>query len=84
MLHDNGEMQILVYSDWRSLVQEQDLNYLEELFRSFIERVSEDPSALFKQLSSLSVGPVRTKCTGTKTYSDLLSEPQYSRFIELR
>jgi hypothetical protein len=84
MLHDNDEMQILVHPDWRSLVQEQDLDYLDELFESFIERVSEDPLALFKQLTSLSVGPIVTKCAGTKAYSDLLGDPQYGHFVELR
>jgi hypothetical protein len=84
MLHDNDEMQILVHPDWRLLVQERDLDYLEELFGSFIERVSEDPSALFKQLSSLSVGPIVTKCAGTKAYSDLLGGTQYGHFVELR
>jgi hypothetical protein len=82
-LHDNGEMQILVHPDWRSFVQERDSDYLEELFESFIERVSEDPPVLFKQLASLSVGPIVTKSAGTKAYSDLLDDPQYGHFVEL-
>lgn len=83
-LHDNSEMQILVNPDWRSFVQKQDSDYLEELFESFIKRVREDPLALFKQLTSLSVGPIVTKCAGTMAYSDLLGDPQYGHFVELR
>jgi 5'-deoxynucleotidase YfbR-like HD superfamily hydrolase len=83
-LHDNNEIHILVHPDCRTLVQGQDLDYLKELFASFIERANEDPLALFKQLSSLSVGCLVTKCTGTKVYSELLGAPQYRHFIELR
>jgi hypothetical protein len=83
-LLDDGEMRILVNPEWRSFVKEQDLGYLEELFESFIERVSEDPSVLFKQLSSLSVGPIVTKSAGMKAYTDLLGDPQYGHFVELR
>lgn len=82
-LHDSGEMQILVNPDWRSFVQEPDSDYLEELFESFIELLVEDPSALFKQLASLSVGPIVTKSEGTRAYSDLLRDPQYGHFVEL-
>jgi len=84
MLHENKEVQILVNPDWRTLIQEQDLDFLEELFGSFIKRASEDPLALFEQLTSLSVGPIVTKCAGTKAYSDLLVDPQYCHFVELR
>lgn len=82
-LHDNYDMQILVHPDWRSLVQKQDLDYLNELFESFIERASDDPLVVFKQLASLSVGPIVTKCAGTKAYSELLGDPQYGHFVEL-
>jgi 5'-deoxynucleotidase YfbR-like HD superfamily hydrolase len=82
-LHDSGEMKILVNPDWRSFVQEQDSEYLEELLKSFIERVGEDPSTLFKQLASLSVGPLVTKYAGTKAYSDLLCDPQFGHFVKL-
>jgi hypothetical protein len=82
-LHDNGEMQVLINPDWHSFVQEQDSDYLEELFKSFIEQVSDEPSVLFKRLASLSVGPIVTKSAGKKVYSDLLGDPQYGHFVEL-
>ena len=82
-LYDRDRMRILIDPDWRTLVHEEDLKYLESLFRDLAERAKEDPLALFKQLSSLSVGPVITQFRSTAPGGGLRNEPPCERFIEL-
>ena len=45
-------------------VQESDLQYIDQLLRDFCERARQHPNALFKHLSSLSVGPLVTHKVG--------------------
>jgi hypothetical protein len=47
-----------------SIVQKEDLAYLQSLLRDFKKRARLDPASLFKQLSTLSVGPLVTGVAG--------------------
>ena len=57
---DGGILRFFVQPKWRTFVQPEDLDYFESLLRDFPTRAAADPKALFKQLSSLSVGPLVT------------------------
>lgn len=65
MLRDaRGDLRFLVDPGWRATVREEDRQYLESLLGDFLERAKEQPENLFKQLSSLEVGPLVTQETG--------------------
>ena len=79
----NSSLRFLVDPNWRSLVQLEDVNYINDLLIDFLERAKEQPKELFKQVSSLEVGPLVTQQTGEKIsdYPFLLS--LLSRFVQL-
>jgi len=53
-----GNLSFLVHPELRTIVQKNDLEYIEALLQDFLERAQLHPEALFKQLSSLGVGPL--------------------------
>jgi len=53
-----GNLSFLVHPELRTIVQKNDLEYIEALLQDFLERAKLHPEALFKQLSSLGVGPL--------------------------
>ena len=59
-----NELRIQINPQWRDFVVEIDLDYLESLLQDLKLRAAEEPEALFRQLSSLSVGPVITHDAG--------------------
>ena len=61
-----GNLRFLVHPDWQSIVEPQDLKYMESLLRDFVERARVKPASLFKQLHSLGVGPLVTRETGER------------------
>ena len=62
---EQGNLRFLVHPQLRSIVTDRDLSYLESLLGDFVERAKLHPAALFKQLSSLGVGPLVTHETGS-------------------
>ena len=65
MLKDaRGDLRFLLDPGWRTVVGAEDVEYLESLLGDFLERAKEQPATLFKQLSSLGVGPLVTRETG--------------------
>lgn len=71
-----GRVRILVHPNWRSFVQPEDVTYINDLLGDFLERTTENAAELFKQLTSLAVGPLVTQKTG-----DRISD--YPDFVEL-
>jgi hypothetical protein len=67
-------MRILVHPNWCSFVQPEDVTYINDLLGDFLERAKENSAELFKQLTSLVVGPLVTQKTGDRIsdYPDLL------------
>ena len=61
-----SELKMLVSPYWRNFVTSQDVNYVENILADFMERTKTSPDTLFKQVSSLSVGPIITRVTGSK------------------
>jgi hypothetical protein len=78
-----GSLRFLVHPELRAIVADNDLFYLESLFKDFLERAMLRPVALFKQISSLGVGPLVTQETGSNIsdYPHLLN--LCSRFVKL-
>jgi hypothetical protein len=79
----NGGLRFLVHPDWRSHIQLEDVNYINDILRDFLERAEEQPKALFEQLSSLGVGPLVTQQIGER----ITDFPHFlelsSRFVQL-
>jgi hypothetical protein len=80
---EEGNLRFLVHPELRAVVSGNDLPYLESLFKDFIERAELHPAALFKQLSSLGVGPLVTKEVGSNISDHPLLLKLYSRFVQL-
>lgn len=74
--------QILAHPELNKIVSREDLDYLESLLQDFLERAKLEPEALFKQASSLGVGPLVTVEAGP-SISDFPSISEMcSSFVE--
>ncbi len=60
-----GNLHFLVHPDLPTIVQGEDLLYIQSLLEDFLLRATQEPEALFKQLSSLGVGPLITQVVGS-------------------
>jgi hypothetical protein len=78
-----GGLRFLVDPYWSTVVGFVDVEYIESLLRDFVERAMERPSALFKQLSSLAVGPLVTQETGEQISDHRALFELSSRFVQL-
>jgi len=63
--NENGSLRVLSHQDWRNIVHLQDLEYVRDLLDDFKERAQCAPEALFRQVASLSVGPLVTYAVGS-------------------
>lgn len=59
-----GSLSLLVHPEFRTVVEDEDRGYIESLLRDLPDRAKLYPADLFKQLSSLGVGPLVTKDVG--------------------
>jgi hypothetical protein len=78
-----GGLRFRVHPEFRTIVLEDDLPYLESLLSDFLERAKKDPEALFKQISSLGVGPLVTYEAGTPLSEFPEIESLSSQFLPL-
>jgi len=74
---EEDELRFLVHPELRAVVAGSDLPYLESLLKDFVERAKLHPEALFKQLSSLGVGPLVTQQVG----SNISNSPSLLKFF---
>jgi hypothetical protein len=79
----SGDLRFLVDPGWRAVVQEEDREYLESLLGDLLERAKEQPETLFKQLSSLEVGPLVTEEAGEQISDHPRLLELSSRFVQL-
>jgi hypothetical protein len=79
----NGSLRFLVRPDWCSIVKPEDVKYLDSLLEDFRERAIEQPAPLFKQLSSLGVGPLVTQETGQQISDHPHLLELFSRFVQV-
>jgi hypothetical protein len=82
--NENGKLRLLVRQEWRSIVPGEDVDYIQSLFQDFLNRANLHPEALFKQLSSLGVGPLRTQDVELSIDDYALIQKQISGFVELK
>jgi hypothetical protein len=76
-------LRFLVDPGWRAVVQAEDVEYLESLLGDLLERAKEQPATLFKQLSSLAVGPLVAQETGEQISDHPPLLDLSSRFVQL-
>ena len=72
-------LRFLVHPDWRSMVQPEDVNHINGLLGDFLERAKEQTANLFKQLSSLGVGPLVTDYQEMQRLIEEVSELEWRR-----
>ena len=63
---EEGQLRLLVHHELISIVQAEDWDYVQSLLRDFKERAQRDAATLFKQLTTLSVGPLVTRLAGAE------------------
>ena len=80
---EEDRLRFLVHPEWRTIVQAEDLNYLESLFQDFLERAKLHPGALFEQLCSLGVGPIAAQRIGLNPDDHPSVRELSTGFIEL-
>jgi len=61
---ERGNLDFRVHPQWSGLIRAEDSEYIESLLTDWPIRAKFQPDDLFKQLCSLSVGPLQTKQTG--------------------
>jgi len=79
----NGSLRFLVHPNWRAIVQQEDVDYINDLLIDSLERADEQPGALFQQFTSLGVGPLLTQRTGERISDYPLLLELFSRFVQL-
>jgi hypothetical protein len=84
VLKEEGrQLRLLVHPEWRRIVEGEDIDYLESLFKDFVERAKLHPETLFKQISSLAVGSIVTQETGESLDDYPLLLELSSKFVNL-
>ena len=78
-----GVWKLLVRPDWQTIVEGDDQRYVREMLEDMKSRLSGDPENLFKQLSSLSVGPLITDAVGQSVQKDSPLADMIGGFVEV-
>jgi hypothetical protein len=79
----DGSLRFLINPKLRTIVQGKDLAYIEALLQDFLGRAKQDPAALFKQISSLGVGPLVTKVLGSNLVEYAFIQELASQFVQI-
>lgn len=77
-----SNLHILCHPELNKIASLEDLDYLNALLQDFLERAKQDPEALFKQASSLGVGPLITISTGSSDSEFESLSGMCSSFVE--
>jgi len=78
-----GKLRFLVHPGMRALVQDKDWTYFEALLIDLPKRALLHPEALFKQLSSLEMGPLVTQAVGDDLAGNPVLQELSSTFVPL-
>lgn len=62
---EQGKLSFFVNPEWRTIVDDQDLDYIKSLIEDLLERAKVDPDPLFTQITSLGVGPIVAQEVGS-------------------
>jgi hypothetical protein len=80
---EDESIRLLVHPEIRTIVQEEDLAYIEALLLDFPERAKQHPADFFKQISSLGVGPLVTREVGSNFLECPYMQKITSHFIQI-
>jgi len=80
---EGGKLRFFVHPNLRTIVLEEDLDIIQTLLADFLDRAARDPASLFKQLSSIGMGPLVTQEVGSDIACDPSLENLLSKFVEL-
>jgi hypothetical protein len=80
---EDESLRFLVHPEWRTIVQGEDLAYIEALLRDFLDRAEMNPEALFQQISFLGVGSLTTQKVGLSLDDHPHIQELSSGFVEL-
>jgi hypothetical protein len=84
VLRDEEEnLRFIVHPELQIIVLKEDWTYIKDLLSDFLGRAKQDPAALFKQISSLSVGPLVTNEAGADLSEYPAIESLSSEFVPL-
>ena len=78
-----GRLRFLIHPELPAVVMENDLPYIQSLLQDFNERAKVHPAGLFKQISSLGVGPLVLQMAGPSLSEYPAIQTLCSRFVEL-
>jgi hypothetical protein len=76
-------LHFFVHPEWRIIVQDKDLEYIESLLADFPVRAKSHPKDLFKQLCNLGVGSIVAQEVGSCIDDHPSLVELSSKFIEL-
>lgn len=80
---EEGKLRFFVHPNLATVLLEEDFEYIQSLLADFLDRATHDPASLFKQLSSIGMGPLVTQDVGSDIASDPSLEELLSKFVEL-
>jgi hypothetical protein len=77
-----GSLQLKTHPSLSEVVLPADLHSVQVLLQDFAERAQDDPESLFRQLASLSSGPLVTLSVGEDPLEDSQAKFMIQRFVE--
>lgn len=80
---EGQNVHFFIHPGLRTIVQEEDLAYIEALLLDFPERAKQHPADFFKQISSLGVGPLVTREVGSNFLECPYMQKITSHFIQI-
>src|SRR5664279_2524628 len=80
---EHGSLRFLIHPELRTIVRRENLAYIDALLQDFLRRAKQDPAALFKQISSLGVGPFVTQEAGSSLSDHTVIQELASQFVQI-
>ena len=80
---EDGNLRFLIHPELRKIVHKEDFPYIDDLMKDFIERAKLHPTALFKQISALEVGPLVTHEIGLSLSESPSIQKFTAKFVQL-
>jgi hypothetical protein len=74
----NGNLDLLVHPAWHDIVAPAHQEYVQDVLSDFERRTTTDPEGLFKQVATLSVGPLVTYAEG----ADISDNPKLRKMLD--
>lgn len=81
--NEQSNLRFLIHPELRILVHPEDRDYIGSLLLDFGERANQHPDDLFKQISSLNVGPLVTQEVGSSLSDFPAIQKLTSDFVQL-